>query len=157
SAREVLAAFGRWPRWMWANQEVARFLHWLRRHNATRPPEQRAGFHGLDVYSLWESLEAVFAYLRRAQPEALPSAMRALLCFEPYGEDVQEYARVTRLVPSSCEDEVVKLLAELRTRRPAPVGAEAWFEAEQNALVLQHAEAYYRAMVRGGPESWNIR
>jgi erythromycin esterase-like protein len=31
------------------------------------------------------------------------------------------------------------------------------FAAEQNALVLKNAEAYYRAMVRGGPESWNIR
>ncbi|HEX5011526.1 MAG TPA: erythromycin esterase family protein [Planctomycetota bacterium] len=156
SAREVLAAFGRWPRWMWANEEVARLAGWLREHNAGRPPGQRVGFHGLDVYSLWESLQAIFGYLRHANPEALPAALRALLCFEPYGEDVQEYARATRLVPETCEQEVVALLAELR-RRPAPPGADGWFEAEQNALVLQHAEAYYRAMVRGGPESWNIR
>src|SRR5207248_5911101 len=33
----------------------------------------------------------------------------------------------------------------------------AHFEAEQNALVLKNAESYYRAMLRGGPESWNIR
>ncbi|MGZ4164232.1 MAG: erythromycin esterase family protein, partial [Tumebacillaceae bacterium] len=36
-------------------------------------------------------------------------------------------------------------------------GREEFFAAEQNALVVQNAEAYYRAMVRGGPESWNIR
>jgi len=29
--------------------------------------------------------------------------------------------------------------------------------AEQNALVLKNAEAYYRAMVRGRDESWNVR
>jgi erythromycin esterase-like protein len=31
------------------------------------------------------------------------------------------------------------------------------FQAEQNALVVKNAEAYYRAMMRGGRESWNIR
>src|SRR5439155_3945064 len=36
-------------------------------------------------------------------------------------------------------------------------GPEAHFAAEQNARVVKNAEAYYRAMVRGGPESWNVR
>ena len=36
-------------------------------------------------------------------------------------------------------------------------GREEFFAAEQNALVVEGAEAYYRAMVRGGPDSWNIR
>jgi erythromycin esterase-like protein len=31
------------------------------------------------------------------------------------------------------------------------------YAARQNAEVLAGAEAYYRAMARGGPESWNIR
>src|SRR5207244_12443613 len=31
------------------------------------------------------------------------------------------------------------------------------FPAEQCALVLKNAETEYRAMVRGGPDSWNIR
>ena len=157
-ARELLACFGRWPSWMWANREVAALIEWLRAHNDGRLPERRVGFHGLDVYSLWESLQAIFEYLRNHDPGALPAALRAMLCFEPYGEDVHEYARATRLVPETCEAEVVNLLAELRRRRlPPAVAGDAWFEAEQNALVLQHAEAYYRAMVNGGPDSWNLR
>src|SRR5207248_6305974 len=36
-------------------------------------------------------------------------------------------------------------------------GRESFFNAEQNALVVKNAEAYYRAMVRGGAESWNVR
>jgi erythromycin esterase-like protein len=36
-------------------------------------------------------------------------------------------------------------------------GADAYFEAEQNALVARNAERYYRAMVRGDEESWNVR
>jgi erythromycin esterase-like protein len=62
-------------------------------------------------------------------------------------------------VNESCEDEVVALLASLRhTFPPFPGdGREAHFNAAQNAMVLRNAEQYYRAMVRGGPDSWNIR
>jgi erythromycin esterase len=158
-AREVLHAFGRWPTWMWANEEVVALVEWLRRHNDGRPDDRKAGFYGLDVYSLWESLYAIMAYLQRNDPSALRAVWRAFRCFEPYGEDVQEYARATRFVPDSCEDEVVALLRELRqgVRDHPAEGREARFAAEQNALVLKNAEAFYRTMVRGGPESWNIR
>src|SRR4051794_12268747 len=158
-AHEVLETFARWPTWMWANEEVGDLAEWLRRHNDGLPEERKVGFYGLDVYSLWDSLYAVLGYLRKADPSALAAARRAFQCFEPYGEDVQEYARATALVPTSCEDEVVALLEELRRMEPkySASGREEFFTAEQNALVLKNAEAYYRAMIRGGPESWNIR
>jgi erythromycin esterase-like protein len=158
-AREVLDAFNRWPTWMWANEEVVALADWLRRHNARLEEADRVGFFGLDVYSLWESLYAVIGYLHKADRSALSAARRAFRCFEPFGEDVQEYARATAFVPTSCEDEVVDLLKELRGRAPRyqTDGREDYFAAEQNALVVRGAEAYYRAMVRGGPESWNIR
>jgi erythromycin esterase-like protein len=159
NAREVLYAFTRWPTWMWANEEVVELAEWLRHHNTGVPKERKVGFFGLDVYSLWDSLYAVLGYLRKKDPRCLPAAHRALRCFEPYGEDAQEYARATRLVPTSCEEEVIALLQQLRGKAPEyPRGdSEAFFAAEQNALVVKNAEAYYRAMVRGGPESWNVR
>jgi erythromycin esterase-like protein len=159
SAREVLHAFERWPTWMWANEEVVTLAEWLREHNDGLSEERRAGFFGLDVYSLWESLYTILHYLHEVDPSALPTAWKAFRCFEPYGEDVQQYARATRFVPNPCEQDVVNLLTEIR-RRAAEYQAERredYFQAEQNALVLKNAEAYYRAMVRGGPESWNIR
>jgi erythromycin esterase-like protein len=159
NARDVLANFHRWPTWMWANEEIVRLMNWLRRHNDPLPTEQKVGFFGLDVYSLWDSLYAVMDYLRRVDPKALPAALKAFRCFQPYGEDVQDYARATVLVPASCEAEVVSLLRELRARAPVhrADGRDAYFAAEQNALVMKNAEAYYRAMVRGGPDSWNVR
>ncbi len=159
SAREVLQTFGRWPTWMWANEEVLALAQWLRRHNDGLPADRRVGFYGLDVYSLWESLYGIMAYLQRHDGSALPAAWRAFRCFEPFGEDVQEYARSTRFVPETCEDEVIALLHATRTHaRPAPGDdPEAGFAAEQDALVLKNAEAYYRTMVRGGPDSWNLR
>src|SRR5207245_990159 len=88
SARDVLHAFERWPTWMWANEEVVELAEWLHEHNHDLPEEQRVGFFGLDVYSLWDSLYAIMAYLHRVDPTALPTALQAFRCFEPYGEDV---------------------------------------------------------------------
>src|SRR5204863_4604845 len=101
----------------------------------------------------------IMSYLHRVDPSALPTAWRALRCFEPYGEDVQEYARATRFVPNSCESEVVQLLKEIRAKAAQyrADGRDSYLDAEQNAFVLKNAETYYRTMVRGGPDSWNVR
>ncbi|HET6563399.1 MAG TPA: erythromycin esterase family protein [Marmoricola sp.] len=160
--RDVLTGFDRWPTWMWANEEVLEFARWLRRRNMTLPSKRRVGFYGLDVYSLWESLHAVLDYLREHHPEELEAAAEAARCLEPYAESAQAYARATWLVPTSCEVEVVTMLGDLLQRHTtagsAPAaGRDAAFAAEQNARAAVGAEAYYRAMVRGGPESWNVR
>lgn len=159
SAEDVLHAFSRWPTWMWANQEIVDLAEWLRGHNANLPADKQAGFYGLDVYSLWESMHAVLEYLEKMDPELARHAERAYSCFEPYEEDAQEYARATYLVPTSCEDEAVRTLSALRGRAQEfrDDGPDAYFNAEQNALVARNAELYYRTMVRGGASSWNVR
>jgi erythromycin esterase len=158
SAREVLQTFQRWPTWMWANWEVVALAEWLRRRNDALPDEAKVGFYGLDVYSLWESLASVMGYLEETDPDALEAARRAYRCFEPYGEDPQDYAEATAFVSAGCEREVVGLLSELRRKRQGyPDDLEARFDAEQNARAVVGAERYYRAMVRGGAESWNVR
>lgn len=157
-AHGLLADFERWPTWMWANREVADFLDWLHGWNLARPASRRVGFYGLDVYSLWDSLRAVMAWLETHAPDAVPAAMRAWQCFLPYGEDPHQYAWSTRLVPSSCEPEVVSLLAETRLLAHGRTrDDEAAFDAAQNAAIVSGAEHYYRIMVRGDRQSWNIR
>src|SRR3954463_1309414 len=99
----VLAAFDRWPTWMWANEEVRDFTRWLADHNRRLARDERVGFYGLDVYSLWDSLHETLGYLREHEPESVESALAAVRCLEPYAEDPQAYARSTRLVPSGCE------------------------------------------------------
>ncbi|MGI5421745.1 erythromycin esterase family protein [Actinomadura luteofluorescens] len=157
--RDALNAYERWPTWMWANEETVRFCRWLRDRNAGLPSGERAGFHGLDVYSLWESLRAVVAYLAEHRPEYLDTALEAYRCFEPHGHDPRAYGWNTDLVPGGCTAEVLELLAALR--RPAPPGEagdpEEEFDARQNAEVAAGAEHYYRTMLDGGPESWNVR
>ena len=158
--RDALDAFGRWPTWMWANDDVVEFCRWLRALNAARPEERRVGFYGLDVYSLWDSMHALVGWLRENEPEHVGRATQAMRCFEPFGEDGAEYAFAGRFAPTSCEQAVVDLLHHLCEERGAASAAgdpEARFAAEQNAAVVAGAERYYRAMVRGSAESWNVR
>jgi erythromycin esterase-like protein len=158
TAQQLLARFERWPTWMWANHEVADFLAWLHEWNLGRPAADRVGFYGLDVYSLWDSLRISMSWLAEHAPDAVPAATRAWQCFLPYGEDPQRYAWSTRLVPESCQDDVVALLVEVRRRAHERRSTdEAAFDAVQNAEVAAGAEHYYRAMVRGDRESWNVR
>lgn len=158
SAREVVHAFERWPTWMWANWEVVALAEWLRRHNGVLANDAKVGFYGLDVYSLWDSMQAVLNYLEEKDPALVEVAKRAYRCFEPYGEDVQAYAEATAFVPDSCENEVVEVLQRLRGEvRNYEDDHESAFDAEQNAFVAVGAERYYRAMIRGQATSWNVR
>jgi erythromycin esterase len=153
---EALQVFRRWPTWMWANWEIAALVEWLRRHNGQA--NQKTGFYGLDVYSLWESMESIVAYLEKTDPEAARVARQAYLCFEPFGESEQAYAWNTRMVAEDCEDEVIDLLLEMQRRAVRyDSDPEAAFNAEQNAHVMVNAERYYRAMVRSDMNSWNVR
>lgn len=158
SSEHVLQTFRRWPTWMWANVEVANFAAWLHGFNEDRPANERTGFYGLDVYSLWESMKAVVEYLRKVDPVAADQVRQAYRCFDPYGGDSTAYAYDTPLVPGECEDEVVQALNLIIDKRPSyPDDEEGAFSAEQNALVARNAEQYYRTMVRGSSASWNIR
>ena len=160
SPRAVLDAFDRWPTWMWANEEVVEFCAWLRARNGGLPEDQRTGFYGLDVYSLWSSMRALLDYLREHEPQHVDAALRAVECFQAFGEDPQDYALASRFSPASCEPAVVELLARLCQERVVQVDGddpEARFSAEQNAAVAAGAERYYRAMVGGQAESWNVR
>lgn len=159
TAREVLSAFERWPTWMWANWEVLEFLEWLASHNEGRTDGEMVGFYGLDVYSLFKSMRALIEYLDDIDPDAAADARAAYRCFEPYRKDAREYARAVRLAPESCEDEVVEVLAEFIEDGPDYTDnhPDERFSAEQNALIAKNAEEYYRAMIGGGTDSWNIR
>lgn len=158
TTREVLETFGRWPTWMWANWEVAAFIDWLASYNEGHEMSEMAGFYGLDVYNLFESMEALVEYLEGVDPDAAADAREAYRCFEPYDEG-REYARAMRMAPESCEDEAVEVLSNLVGDGPdyGDDHPDERFSAEQNALVAKNAEAYYRSMIGPDDDSWNVR
>jgi len=158
-AFQVLHGFNRWPTWMWGNWEMVALADWLQKHNAGLPANKKTGFYGLDVYSLWESMESIMQYLEKTDIAALKFAEEAFRCFEPYRkEEGISYARASQFVPELCENEVLHLLKEIQRKLPQyNTDYENVFNAEQNALVTVNAEKYYRSMIHGGPHSWNVR
>ncbi len=159
SAFKLLHAFNRWPTWMWANWEIVALADWLQIHNTGLPANKKIGFYGLDVYSLWESMESIMQYLKKTDPSALKLAEEAFRCFEPYRKDQgTSYGRASQFVPELCQNEVVELMREIQKKMPSyDSDYENAFSTEQNALIAVNAEKYYRAMISGGPHSWNIR
>ena len=163
-AVQSLVDFGRFPTWMWRNADVLDFIGWLRTYNDTRPVDERAGFYGLDLYSLRASMQAVLRYLDTVDPDGARRARRRYGCFDQFGEELQEYgyAASAGLHPS-CEREVMTQLLELHRQRAeyasrdGRVAPDDYFFAEQNARLVRNAEQYYRAMFLGRNESWNLR
>ena len=155
----ILSEFQRWPTWMWANWEVGAFIDWLKNYNKELSADKRVGFYGLDVYSFQESMQAIIKYLEQHDPEALKVAKKAMSCFEPYGNDEgRTYARASSFVPELCEKEVLNLLTEIRSKvENYNSDPENVFSTEQNAYIAHNAEKYYRAMIKNGSVSWNIR
>ena len=163
SAEEALGDFQRFPTWMWRNTEVRDFITWLRDHNAVQSQSGRTGFYGLDLYSLFTSIEAVLGYLEETDPEAARRARFRYGCFDHFGEDSQAYGYSASFdLSQSCEDEVVRQLVEMREiaaqiRVSDGADAEELFAAEQNARLVLNAERYYRSMFAGRVSSWNLR
>jgi erythromycin esterase-like protein len=152
--------FVRFPTWMWRNTEMMELADWLRDHNAALPEERRVSVHGLDVYSLGESIHAVLAYLDRVDPEAAGMARLRYGCLTPWQDEPAHYGRAVMLGSrSSCEAGAVQQLLALLHARLDYIAhdGEQWFDAVQNARIVRAAERYYRAMFENSTSSWNLR
>lgn len=155
----VMNEFKRWPTWMWANWETAAFIEWLKEYNKKLTVDKRIGFYGLDVYSFSESMNAIIEYLEKHDHKALEIAKTAMECFEPYSKDEgQSYARASAFIPVLCEKEILTMLTEITKNIPNyNSDAENVMSTEQNAHIARNAEKYFRAMIKRGSASWNIR
>jgi erythromycin esterase-like protein len=162
-AVDALAGFQRFPAWMWRNADVLDFVGWLRNYNE-RHQLKRAGFYGLDLYSLHSSMRAVLDFLDKVDPEAARRARYRYACFEHFGEDTQAYGYAASFgLGKSCEDEAISQWVEMRrraadlSRRDGRAFPDEFFFAEQNARLVKNAEEYYRSMFRERISSWNLR
>jgi len=153
--------FARFPTWMWRNEEVRNFVEWLRGRNLAQPDRRdRAGFHGLDLYSLFTSIAAVLAYLDEVDPDAASAARARYGTLTPWQKDPAAYGQAVLVGRySSSENAVVTTLRDMLARRLeyARKDGERFFDAAQNARVVADAERYYRAMYYGSAASWNLR
>ena len=153
-------AFARFPTWMWRNNEVRGFVDWLHHHNLSLAANARVAFHGLDLYSLYDSIRAVLKYLDEVDPASAKVARERYGCLTPWQSDPATYghAALTGRYPT-CESDVVRTLKDLLGQRLAYAGhdGERFLDAVQNARLVANAERYYRIMYYGSRTSWNLR
>src|SRR6516162_10055075 len=98
-------AFARFPVWMWRNSEMRDFVSWLRQHNGAVEKDERVAFHGLDLYSLYDSIRAVLKYLDQVDPHSARVARERYGCLTPWQSD------------PTCEADVVRVLTDLLHKR----------------------------------------
>lgn len=163
SLDDAFGEFQRFPTWMWRNTDVRGFIGWLHAHNATRAVHERAGFYGLDLYSLYRSAEAVIEYLEGVDPAQAANARRLYACLDHVREP-QDYAYgAAHGLRPACRSGAVALLADLVHRGPdylagdGSAAEDEQFFAERNAHVVLDAERYYREMFGGRVHTWNLR
>jgi predicted phosphoribosyltransferase len=159
TAEEALRGFERFPTWMWRNAVVLDFVGWLREHNDELGGDEhaKAGFYGLDLYSLYRSMHEVISYLERVDPPAAARARERYACFDQAsGGDGQAYGFAAAFgAGESCEREVVEQLVDLQrhaleyARRDVLTADDELFYAEQNAKVVRTSAEYYRTMFSG--------
>ena len=159
SAQAALQGITRWPRWVWANSELATFAEWLRRHNAGLPPERRIGIHGIDTYAIDESLDAVLAFHDTHLPWLsgwVRGQYRRLLEF---GGDDRAYTESVRHTGQSAAAGVARVVAALhaRYRLAHPSQRELLMEPLQHARVVESGERYLRLLPGPPYLSWNAR
>lgn len=163
STAECLDGFKRFPIWMWKNKEMLSFIEQLKDINLQKPPEKKIAFYGMDLYSMYSSIEAVISYLDKVDPDAAQMAKKRYACFYRYGSDDDSYGQAMSYVKENCQKQVVDQLIELQKKRNEYLqenslqGNEELFYAEQNAKVAKDAEQYYREMFSRRAKTWNLR
>lgn len=152
-ANAALMGFaGRFPTWMWRNRDVLQFVEWMR---LSAP---NASFYGMDLYSMYASIDAVLRYLDSVDPAAAARARARYDCFDRFDADTSRYASHAGLgLGEDCERQASEQLTEMRARALERQGDEALFSAEQNARLVRDAETYYRNMFAGSVATWNLR
>jgi erythromycin esterase-like protein len=161
TAENALNGFSRFPTWMWRNDVVVEFVEWLKQYNASA--ETKAGFYGLDLYSMYTSIDEVIKSLRKIDPEAAERAKRRYSCLEHFAENPQVYGYASTVgMTKKCEDDVVTQLGELQRKtleayQTDGASEERLFYIEQNARLILNAEQYYRSMFNDDILSWNVR
>jgi protein-L-isoaspartate(D-aspartate) O-methyltransferase len=157
---ESWTASARFPAWMWRNQEMQAFVDWLHGHNRARDRETRTALYGLDLYSMSASIQAVIEYLTEADPDAAAIARARYQHLLPWRNDPAHYGQAVLAGEcDACKEHVSVVTGELRARQEslADRDAESYFDAMQNARLVQSAERYYRLIYQGSVASWNLR
>jgi len=167
---QAMAGFkDRFPEWMWLNNVMREFATWLRDFNRSRSlqesetPRLPVQLLGLDIYSLFRSVDEVIEYLVDAGETKMAEQTRrrygTLDSFRPepsaYGWAVDH--DIVKSQAAKVANVLVSLYKNENRLYQIPGNGAELFNAIENARVVEAAEAYYRQMFVPGENTWNLR
>ncbi len=160
TARSIMKSMARWPQWMWANEEFADFVEWLRNFNKHLPESGRVGLFGLDMQDPDDSMDAVLSWFRKNDKENYREVKKIYNQILKLPENFASYARNVASGQNRLNDEIavpVRLLREKVAETDAESADKKLWAAKQNAMAVQRAEAQYYAMADHSLNLWNVR
>jgi erythromycin esterase-like protein len=129
----------------------------MNQYNQTKATGEKAGFYGLDVYCLWESMQELMPYIQ-GNDSLMQMAQQVQQCFRPYSADPIQYAHAVANASANCRTQTERLWQGVMNFTGGKTATEeAQFVMQQNALVALNGERYYRTAASSYPDSWNIR
>lgn len=169
TARTALNGFKCWPSWLWANLETQRFVEWLHSKNMAPSSLRKVGLYGLDMYSLFESIDEIQRRFQHIDPALSGELRRRYEGFERFQSDEEKASiKSSVIIPRGLIEETTEHLVTLLRARldPGQEGSTeksaALFDAQQSTQIVSEGLPYYRAMIEGpggqGDEDiWNLR
>lgn len=161
TAEEALRSFDRFPTWMWQNIPIRDLVEWLKTHN--QATKTQVNFFGLDLYSLYRSIDAIIAYLEKIDPLLAQEAKYYYACFEQFRHDPQEYGySIFSRLSKSCHNDALQELKNLeklewQLLQEKKATHDETFYLVQNARVVKNSEGYYRSLFLDEVNNWNLR
>lgn len=157
-SRDALAHFYRWPQWMWDNKEVLDLISWLRDHNRKLPPQERAGFYGMDIYAHDQGISDVLSFLKENDLKTAEKARKYYQCFSQH-PDLQSYLQRVHRTREHCGKEMEAAYQLLINHKADYFATDsiAFIGAKQSSRMLVFAERHIRANLEQGPQAWNHR
>jgi protein-L-isoaspartate(D-aspartate) O-methyltransferase len=103
---------------MWRNVETREFVDWLHERNAGVSVDRRTGFFGVDLYSLYTSVQEVTKYLDDVDPALARLARQRYGCLSPWESDPAAYGHAALTGHyRECEGDVTAMLVDLLQKR----------------------------------------
>lgn len=168
SSEEALFGFMRFPTWMWRNEEMLHFIQWLKQFNDGHVrgslANKKISIYGMDLYSMFTSMDLVVHYLKQIDPTIAQRAKKRFACFDHFQKNAQLYGYLCTYSSKikDCKNEVIDQLIDIiRLEKYAQslsdYSNEQYFSTVQNVKLVKNAERYYRTMFSGKASSWNLR
>ncbi|MFK5895296.1 MAG: erythromycin esterase family protein [Pseudomonadota bacterium] len=166
SQLKAINPFKHYPVWLWKNQEMSDFLHWLRIYNTDLPEgERKINLYGIDLYSYHSSIKWVIDYFSMFYPSMSEFIITKYQCLLSYQEPGEYGNALANKKHPSCEQASAEPYSIfLNCQIPclnfsSTYQQEAFFHAKQQAFIVKNNERYYHSIYTSdnSSASWNIR